>query len=169
MNVRKVSIFLCTALVLFTGRAIAQNASGTIVGHVKDPNGAAIVAAQVSVTNLDTHDVRTVSTNGAGDYTVPLLQPGRYQVTVTANGFKSETEADIVLNVDQTVRIVTQLTVGSATEIGYGQHPDSRAGYGLRKRWRPDRKRRDRRTSSQRTQLPGSNVPVVWGSQQRRR
>ena len=117
MNARNISLFLCTAaLVLFSGSAIAQNASGTIVGHVKDPNGAAIVAAQVSVTNLDTHDVRTVSTNGAGDYTVPLLQPGRYQVTVMANGFKSETQAGIVLNVDQTVRVETTLTVGSATE-----------------------------------------------------
>ena len=114
MSTRKISTFLCTAvLVLFSGRAIAQNASGTIVGHVKDPNGAAVVAAQVSVTNLDTHEARTVSTNGAGDYTVPLLQPGRYQVTVTASGFKSETQSGIVLNVDQTVRVEISLAVGS--------------------------------------------------------
>ena len=90
MSTRKISTFLCTAvLVLFSGRAIAQNASGTIVGHVKDPSGAAVVAAQVSVTNLDTHDVRTVSTNEAGDYTVPVLQPGHYQVDVTATGSRA--------------------------------------------------------------------------------
>ncbi len=117
MNPRNISLFLCTAaLVLFSGRAIAQNASGTIVGHLKDPNGAAIVSAKVSVTNQDTRDVRTVSTNEAGDYTVSLLQPGRYQVTVTAAGFKSETQAGIVLNVDQIFRIETSLTIGSATE-----------------------------------------------------
>ena len=117
MSTGKISTFLCTAvLVLFSGRAIAQNASGTIVGHVTDANGAAIVAAQVSVTNQDTREARTVSTNGAGDYTVSLLQPGRYQVTVTASGFKSETQSGIVLNVDQTVRSEVSLAVGSQSE-----------------------------------------------------
>ena len=117
MNTRNISTFLCTAvLVLLSGRAMAQNASGTIVGHVTDPSGAVVVAAQVSLTNLDTQDVRTVSTNSAGDYTVPLLQPGRYKVTVTAHGFKSTTQGDIVLNVDQTVRIATSLAVGAQTE-----------------------------------------------------
>ena len=95
---------------------MAQNASGTIVGHVTDPSGAVVVAAQVSVTNVDTQDVRTASTNGAGDYTVPLLQPGRYKVTVIAPGFKSATQEGIVVNVDQTVRTATSLTVGAQTE-----------------------------------------------------
>ncbi len=117
MSTRKISTFLCTAvLVFFSGRAIAQNASGTIVGHIKDPSGAAVIAAQISVTNLDTRDLRTVLSNEAGDYTVPVLQPGHYQVDVAANGFKSEKESGIVLNVDQTVRVETTLTVGSATE-----------------------------------------------------
>jgi len=117
MSLRKMPKFLCTTLLaLFVGRAIAQNASGTIVGHVKDPSGAAVVAAQVSVTNVDTHDVRTVSTNGEGDYTVPVLQPGHYEIDVTDKGFKSEKQSGIVLNVDQTVRVETTLTVGSATE-----------------------------------------------------
>jgi len=107
---------LAVLLVLAIGRLTAQNASGTIVGHVKDPSGAAVVAAQVSVTNTDAHEVRTTSTNGEGDYTVPVLQPGHYQVNVTANGFKSATESGIVLNVDQTVRVETTLTVGSASE-----------------------------------------------------
>ena len=55
MNARKISTFLCIAvLVSVSGRAIAQNASGSIVGHVKDSTGAAVAAAQVSVTNVDT-------------------------------------------------------------------------------------------------------------------
>ena len=117
MQTRKISTILCTALlVLFSWRAIAQNASGSIVGHVKDPAGASVVAAQVTVTNLDIHDVRTVSTNGAGDYTVPVLQPGHYEVDVAAAGFKSEKTSGIVLDVDQTVRVETSLTVGTATE-----------------------------------------------------
>jgi hypothetical protein len=57
-----------------------------------------------------------VLSNQAGDYTVPVLQPGRYSVSVTAKGFKSETQSGIVLNVDQTVRVETTLTVGSSNE-----------------------------------------------------
>ena len=117
MRTHKIKALLCTAvLVFFSGRAIAQNASGSIVGHVKDPQGAAVVGAQVSVTNLDTHDVRTVTTNETGDYTIPVLQPGHYQIDVTDNGFKSEKQSGILLNVDQTVRVETTLNVGSSTE-----------------------------------------------------
>ena len=77
MSTRKISTFLCTAvLVLFAGRAIAQNASGTIVGHVKDPAGAAIVAAQVSVTNLDTHDVQNGVDERGGRLHGPCLAAG---------------------------------------------------------------------------------------------
>ena len=57
-----------------------------------------------------------MSTNEAGDYTVPVLQPGHYQVDVAGKGFKSEKQSGIVLDVDQTVRVETTLTVGSATE-----------------------------------------------------
>jgi hypothetical protein len=94
----------------------AQNSTGTLVGHVTDPNGAAVSAAQVSVTNTDTKEVRTTSTNDTGDYTVPVLQPGRYRLNVTAKGFKGESEGGIVLNVDQTIRVQTALTIGATTE-----------------------------------------------------
>ena len=107
---------LTVSLILAAGRLTAQNASGSIVGHVKDQAGSVIVAARVSVTNVDTHDVRTVSTNEAGDYTVPALQPGHYQIDVAGKGFKSEKQSGIVLDVDQTVRVETTLTVGSSTE-----------------------------------------------------
>jgi hypothetical protein len=94
----------------------AQNGTGSIVGHVKDQVGASVVGARVSVTNLDTHDVRAATTNEAGDYTIPVLQPGHYEVEVTDNGFKSEKTSGIVLAVDQTIRVETSLTVGTATE-----------------------------------------------------
>ena len=57
-----------------------------------------------------------MSTNEAGDYTVAVLQPGHYEVDVVGNGFKSEKRTGIVLDVDQTVRVETTLTVGSMTE-----------------------------------------------------
>ena len=142
MSTRKISTFLCTAvLVLFAGRAIAQNASGTIVGHVKDQAGAAVVAAQVSVTNLDTHDVRTVSTNEAGDYTVPVLQPGHYQVDVTGKGFKSEKQLRHRPRRRSNRPCRNYANRRVCNRVDYSQLPGSRIGYGLRSCWTGDRKR----------------------------
>jgi Carboxypeptidase regulatory-like domain/TonB dependent receptor len=102
-------------LLLATG-AFAQNATGTIVGTVKDSTGAVVVNASVSVTNVDTEESRTVTANGAGEYTAPLLKPGNYQVVVSVSGFKKESKSGIVLNVDQTVRADFSLAAGATSE-----------------------------------------------------
>lgn len=101
-------------VVMAAGRA--QNTSGSLVGHVKDPSGAAVAGAKVTVTNTGTREIRAESTNGVGDFTLPLLNPGAYELAVSAAGFKTETERGIVLNVDQTVRADISLTVGSASD-----------------------------------------------------
>jgi hypothetical protein len=104
-------------LFLTASSLMGQNGSGTIVGHIKDPSGAAINAANVSVVNADTKDTRTVKTNDSGDFTAPLLKPGHYDVTIAAKGFKAETQNGIFLNVDQIVRVDLSLTVGGSTEV----------------------------------------------------
>ena len=53
--------------------ALAQNATGTLVGHVKDANGAAMVNATVTITNVDTREAKSLTTNEVGDYTASLL------------------------------------------------------------------------------------------------
>jgi hypothetical protein len=74
------------ALCVLAGPAAAQNAQGTILGHVTDPSGAVIPGAQVTVTNKDTGVATAVTTNGTGDFTVPALNPGNYSVTVEDPG-----------------------------------------------------------------------------------
>ena len=71
-------LLLCTA-------ALAQTpTTGRIAGTVKDPNGAVIAGAQVTVTNKTKGDERKVTTDGEGNYTVSVLPPGAYRVTVAA-------------------------------------------------------------------------------------
>ena len=82
--------------------ALAQNATGTLVGHVTDASGAVIPNANVTVTNVDTGEAKILTTNEAGDYTAPLLKPGNYRVTVSAAAFNKEATSGIVLNADQT-------------------------------------------------------------------
>ena len=83
-------VFIAVALVFgLTGIAVAQEITGSIVGTVKDSNGAAVAGATVRITNSDTKlAVRTVTTNDDGEFTVPMLPVAFYDITLEATGFK---------------------------------------------------------------------------------
>lgn len=66
--------------------------------------------------NLDTNLSQEASSNEAGDYTVPYLNPGRYTLEATSAGFKSFRQAEFQLAVEQVLRIDIPLVVGAATE-----------------------------------------------------
>src|SRR5262249_33884119 len=57
---------------------------GTILGNVSDPTGSSVPGASVKVTNADTGISRDVTTDSSGDFTVRSLNPGYYNVEVTA-------------------------------------------------------------------------------------
>jgi uncharacterized surface anchored protein len=63
-----------------------------------------IAGAKVTVRNLGTGEVRTLTTDASGDFTATLLLPGHYSVTAEHTGFKTSIQNDITLEVDQTVR-----------------------------------------------------------------
>lgn len=65
----------------------AQVAGGTISGEVTDSSGAAVDGAQVKVVDVSTNATVTVTTSGAGNFNVPDLNPGNYEVTITGTGF----------------------------------------------------------------------------------
>src|SRR5580693_952202 len=69
---------------------LAQTTSTAILGNVTDPSGAAVVGADVSITNLGTAQTRRTTTNEAGFYNVPGLNPGSYKVTIEKSGFKTQ-------------------------------------------------------------------------------
>jgi hypothetical protein len=108
-------VLLGIALLLPARGAWAQNAQGTIVGHITDPSGAVIAGAKVTVKNLTNSVVHTSATNSDGDYTVPDLDPGPYSVTAEASGFSQVEAGNVVLEVQQTLRQDFKLTVGSVS------------------------------------------------------
>ena len=69
-------------------QGLAQGSRGQILGRVTDPSGAVIVGATVRAMNTATNVVTTASTNQTGDYTLPFLVAGDYEVSVDAPGFK---------------------------------------------------------------------------------
>ena len=78
---------LVLCVVALAVSALAQQ-FGEITGTTTDATGAVIVGAVVSVTNTATQQVRSVTSNDSGVYTVPYLVPGIYNVRVEKAGFK---------------------------------------------------------------------------------
>jgi len=67
---------------------LAQSSSSDIAGRVLDSSGNVIPNAEVTLTNQQTGDTRTVKTGSTGDFIFATLQPGTYSVRVNASGFK---------------------------------------------------------------------------------
>ena len=107
-----------TAILLLASASIAlgQAAStGTILGRVTDADGAAIPGASVTIVSTATGNVRKISANGVGEYTVAELPPGGYTVTIEAKGFGSSVN-NVGLVVAQQERVDATLKLGGATE-----------------------------------------------------
>jgi hypothetical protein len=105
-------------LFLFMFSIVVSHAQTTqqFTGHVTDSTGAVIPDAAVVAHNQETDvDTKTVTTS-AGAYTIPYLQPGTYNITVTKTGFKTAIKTDILLYIDQTSTMDFPLSVGSTTE-----------------------------------------------------
>lgn len=111
------NILLGLLLSLFATALVAQDITGTIVGVVKDPSGAVVPKATVTITNTDKNIVvRTVTSNDEGGYVAPSLPIGHYSVTAEAKGFKKASVTNIELNVNSRVTINPTMQVGTDTE-----------------------------------------------------
>ena len=107
---------LLSALLIISAGAWAQS-TATLTGTITDPTGAVVPGAQVEVTSLATGLNRVISTDGAGLYVVPSLQPGEYKVQAKAAGFSIFTVQKVTLSVDQNVTVNMKLALSSAGEI----------------------------------------------------
>jgi len=103
------------AILIATLSLAAQTAQ--ITGRVSDPSGAIIAGASISVRNVSTGDQRTASTNENGYYTVPLLEPGQYQIRVESTGFRAVVRSGVTLQVEQAARLDFILELGQLTEV----------------------------------------------------
>lgn len=96
---------------LIASSANAQITTGTIEGIVVDPNQAAVPGATVELTHVETNTTRTLETDEQGRFNAPLLQPGKYSVTVTKAGFAKTNDPNVNLTVGQTASLNFKLTV----------------------------------------------------------
>ncbi|HXJ06933.1 MAG TPA: carboxypeptidase-like regulatory domain-containing protein [Candidatus Acidoferrum sp.] len=120
---RKVS--LCFAICMFLFAVVctlpavswAQTATtGTVIGTVSDPSGAAVADAAVVLRNRATNNQATQTTNGAGQYTFVNVAPGEYEVTVKKEGFRSSTVTSLNVDVTKSYTVDVRLDLGQVTE-----------------------------------------------------
>jgi hypothetical protein len=96
--------------------AAAQLDRGSVTGSVFDSTGAAIPNAKVVVSNSETQATWETLTNSAGQYTIPYLPAGRYQLRFEAPAFKALERANVQVGATSVVRVDATLEVGATTE-----------------------------------------------------
>jgi hypothetical protein len=106
---------LCLSLVLAAG-VCAQEFRSTLLGRVSDPTGLGVPNAKVVVTKLDTNTRSETITGPDGNYTVPFLAPGAYQVTVEVSGFKKYDRSRVEIGTNERIAIDVPLQLGSTSE-----------------------------------------------------
>jgi hypothetical protein len=99
-------------LAVFALPAFAQTNKGTIKGTVTDQTGAVVRDAAVTATNVDTNAERTVNTGDDGTYEFPLLDPGKYNLTVKASTFPDTTQENVIVQTASTQVVDVVMTAG---------------------------------------------------------
>jgi outer membrane receptor protein involved in Fe transport len=120
LSVSKFALFgLAPVVILATlasPPAVRAQATATINGTVRDSSGAVVSGATVLLHSKGTNLDRSITTNSAGIYVIPQIQPGDYSVKVSQSGFRTEIKSNITLDVNQTATLDLTLTPGSIQE-----------------------------------------------------
>jgi hypothetical protein len=109
----RVFLLLCASLL---GAIPAFAQTGEIRGNVKDPSGAVIPNTTVTAISVGTGAMRTTTTGGDGDYTIPELAVGTYSVEGDAQGFKKFIAKDVVVSIGHVTVVNITLQVGASAE-----------------------------------------------------
>jgi hypothetical protein len=108
---------LLPCLVLLLAAVLtAQAPTAELTGTISDVSGAVVPNAEVTATNEETGFTRKVSSNELGFYTVPLLPPGIYRMSVQKEGFRSVERKGLRLHVSDKVTLDYALEVGALAE-----------------------------------------------------
>ncbi|HSE48984.1 MAG TPA: carboxypeptidase-like regulatory domain-containing protein, partial [Terriglobales bacterium] len=112
----KKAAFVLICLLLAAIMAAAQSFRGDINGVVTDSTGASVSGAEVTATQEGTGLERKVQTDDDGNYTLPELPLGDYTVTITKQGFKTQTTKGVKVAVGLAPRVNAQLSPGEVKE-----------------------------------------------------
>ena len=95
---------------------LAQTGLATLTGTITDQTGAVVPNAPVKAVHVDTGTVLLGTTSATGNYSIPQMPIGRYEISVEAPGFKTFRREGVTLAAAQTLRLDVSMEVGSAAE-----------------------------------------------------
>src|SRR5437588_5775569 len=104
-------LLLCGTPYLF-----AQSERGTVSGTIRDSTGAVIPGAKVAITNTATGVATNLTSNEVGEYTLPNLQVGSYNVKVEKEGFRPALLSGLAVDAATNVRADVTLEVGQSSQ-----------------------------------------------------
>ena len=107
--------FVVALLAAVPAAAMAQ-ATGQINGVVADASGGVLPGVTVEAVNVATGATRTAVTGADGLYTLPLLQPGVYNVKASLSGFSAALQQDVRVTVTETSRVAFQMEIGQVSD-----------------------------------------------------
>lgn len=118
MTLRRLGRFVVLfALALgLASSAAAQGTNATISGTVTDDQGGVLPGVTLTVRNVDTGTSRSVVTEADGQYRVPALLPGRYDITAELAGFSNVSAAGVILATSQEVRQNLRMALATLQE-----------------------------------------------------
>jgi len=102
-------------LLLFALTAYGQAGNGSITGTIRDSSGAVVPNVSLEAKNSDTGATFTGGTSNTGNYVIPV-PAGRYELTVTAAGFKKFVRANMVVQTASDTRLDVTLEVGAVND-----------------------------------------------------
>lgn len=108
--------FVVSALLMIGSYALAQKSSGEILGVVTDPSGSVVSGVSITITNTATNESRRATTDGLGNYRVPFVLPGIYNVKAEMASFKTAITEGLAVRVDEQRRQDIVLQVGEVTQ-----------------------------------------------------
>ena len=119
---RKLGRYVTAALILpllllgIWSSALAQSVQGSIVGTVKDKQGAVVPGATVTLTNVSEGVIRTATTNNAGSFEFIDAKASHYNVEISRDGFDRYAATDVVLASRQQLRLDVTLKIGNVQQ-----------------------------------------------------
>ena len=109
-------LFICALALSFLPMYGQTADTGAIAGSVSDPSGAPVAGAAVVINSQATREERDFTTDGEGNFSVPFLAPGNYDLTVHTPGFEPLVLKNIQVQITEVSRLKIQLRISGAKE-----------------------------------------------------
>src|SRR6267378_3921985 len=119
------AVLLAISPLVFSPPVMGQAVNATLLGTVTDESGAVVAGAKITITEIKTGVVHTVDTNESGNYEVPDLAPGQYEVAAERQGFKKAVHSgvDVIVNTDTRINLVLQPGAAQETVVVTSELP----------------------------------------------